>query len=989
MPIRFVALVAGSALPALAWAQASFVNWESPHVSPLCRTPDGARLLAVNTPDNRLEVFDLEAPLPVWLGSVAVGLDPVSARARDAGEVWVVNHLSDSVSVVDLAAMHVVATLPTLDEPADVVFAGEPPRAYVSCSQANVVQVFDPQTHALLETLDIVGEDPRALAVSSDGLTVYAAIFESGNDTTILGGGAVDPNVLTFPPNVVSHPAGPYGGQNPPPNSGRGFVPPLNTKNPPPPAVGLIVRKNAAGQWLDDNGGDWTALVSGVYASLSGRPAGWDLYDHDVAVIDTTTHAVSYIRHLMNLCMQIAVNPTSGAVTVIGTDAINQVRFEPVISGRFLRVNVAVVDPARPQAAAVADLNPHLDYSSSRVAPEIRELSLGDPRAIVWNAAGTVAFVAGMGSNNVIRIGSDGVRLPGSPIAVGAGPTGLQLDEARARLYVLNKFESSISVIGFTLAGFTELARIPLYDPSPAAIKTGRPHLYDTHANSGLGHIACASCHVDGRMDRLAWDLGDPGGEMTEIPEQNCNFGAGFPGIPLPPCEDFHPMKGPMLTQTLQDIIGKEPHHWRGDRRGLEEFAPAFVGLQGDDPLPDEERAAAMQEFEDFLATLHFPPNPFRNLDNTLPAALPLPGHFTTGQFGAAGQPLPGGNPNIGVLRYININLDRAVFKCATCHTLPTGMGSNRFITGPSSSQETPVGEQGELHHVVISVDGSSNPTFKVAQLRNLYERTGFDLTQQFNTAGFGYLHDGSIDSLARFLGEEAFTFTSDQQIADMVAFLLAFAGSGENPQSSPNNINRLPGPASQDTHAGVGWQITFDGSNNGDPAALQLLEQFLALAGEGEIGLVARARVKGETRGYAFTKDGLFQSDRSAQQTLGHDLRLAAAAGGEATFTVVPAGSAVRIGVDQDEDGFLDGDERDACSDPADASRTPDNAGPTGDANRDGRVDLLDYYRIFACFEGTAAGQLEPCRCHAQLDLTSGVDLRDFARFQADFTGS
>ena len=58
-------------------------------------------------------------------------------------------------------------------------------------------------------------------------------------------------------------------------------------------------------------------------------------------------------------------------------------------------------------------------------------------------------------------------------------------------------------------------------------------------------------------------------------------------------------MKGPMLTRTLQDIIGKEPHHWRGDRDGLESFGPAFLGLLGDD-VPRS--ASEMQAFEDFLA---------------------------------------------------------------------------------------------------------------------------------------------------------------------------------------------------------------------------------------------------------------------------------------------------------------------------------------------------------------------------------------------------
>jgi hypothetical protein len=41
-------------------------------------------------------------------------------------------------------------------------------------------------------------------------------------------------------------------------------------------------------------------------------------------------------------------------------------------------------------------------------------------------------------------------------------------------------------------------------------------------------------------------------------------------------------------------------------------------------------------------------------------------------------------------------------------------------------------------------------------------------------------------------------------------------------------------------------------------------------------------------------------------------------------TYTCVPPGSGQRIGVDRDGDGFWDGDERDAHSDPADPSSRP-----------------------------------------------------------------
>src|SRR6266481_3041836 len=101
--------------------------FESGQVRPLAQSPDGTRLFAVNTPDNRLEIFDVGVGTLTHVGSVPVGLEPIAVAARNNGEVWVVNHLSDSVSVVDVsspATAHVVRTLLVGDEPRDIVFAG-------------------------------------------------------------------------------------------------------------------------------------------------------------------------------------------------------------------------------------------------------------------------------------------------------------------------------------------------------------------------------------------------------------------------------------------------------------------------------------------------------------------------------------------------------------------------------------------------------------------------------------------------------------------------------------------------------------------------------------------------------------------------------------------------------------------------------------------------------------------------------------------------
>lgn len=966
-------------------AQSSFVNWENPPLHSAEMTPDGSRLLIANTADNRVEVFAVSAGGLASAGAIPVGLDPVTVRARTATEAWVVNHISDSISIVDLTTMRVVNTIDTADEPYDVVFAGTPQRAFVSCSQVNTIQVFDP-TNLVAPPTSIVldGEDPRGLAVSPDGSTVYVAIFESGNYSTILGGGAAVLSVISFPPNAVSDVTGPYAGVNPPPNDGAGFSPPQRPGNPAPPRVGLIVKKDAGGAWRDDNGTDWTSFVSGANASRSGRPVGWDLFDHDVAVIDANTLSVEYVPSLMNICMGIAVNPSTGVISVIGTDATNEIRYEPVLKGKFIRVNAAFIDPLSLNTTAIRDLNAHLDYSTASVDVVERNKSIGDPRAIVWKSDGSRGYVSGMGSNNVIVIDADGDRVGILPtIGVGEGPVGLALDEANNRLYVHNRFSGSVSAINLTTEAVA--SETYYYDPTPDAIRDGRRFVYNTHEHSGLGQIACGSCHVDARMDRLAWDLGDPAGTVDSLGSNNLGF--GLPGLAVgtttPAFEPFHPMKGPMTTQTLQDIIGHEPHHWRGDRTGIEAFAAAFVGLQGGDAQPS---ASELQAFESFLASVTYPPNPYRNFDNTLPTTVVLTGFTRTGRFGNAGQQLPNGNAQTGMTLYRNTTrrLDQGAAACVTCHTLPTGMGTDmRFNQGTGQYQAIAPGPLGERHLGMVSIDGSTNVSMKVPQLRNMHEKAGFDMTQTVNRAGFGYGHDGAIDSISRFVSELAFSVANDQEVANLVAFMLAFAGS-DLPAGSVSNPLIPPGPLSKDTHAAVGTQMTIldAGAISGDQETL--MASMLTQANANKVGLVARGRIAGLSRGFAYVGANTWQSDR-ADETISHAALLAtAAAGSELTFTVVPRGSQTRIGIDRDEDTFPDRTEIEACSDPADPASIPGGPGGglVGDLNGDLAVNLTDLATLLANFGRGSPVSL----ADGDIDGDDDVDLTDLALLLSNF---
>src|SRR5262249_48578589 len=154
-------------------------------------------------------------------------------------------------------------------------------------------------------------------------------------------------------------------------------------------------------------------------------------------------------------------------------DATNQVRFEPIVSGIFTRVEIARVAPAGPTTLGITDMNPHLTYQTPTIPQADRDRSIGDPRGIVWNAAGNKAYVTGMGSNCLIVLDANGARAGINPtIPVGEGPTGIVLDRAHSRLFVMDKFEAAISVVDVPTE--LETARVPFHDASTPAIKVGR-----------------------------------------------------------------------------------------------------------------------------------------------------------------------------------------------------------------------------------------------------------------------------------------------------------------------------------------------------------------------------------------------------------------------------------------------------------------------------------------------------------------------------------
>jgi hypothetical protein len=286
--------------------------------------------------------------------------------------------------------------------------------------------------------------------------------------------------------------------------------------------------------------------------------------------------------------------------------------------------------------------------------------------------------------------------------------------------------------------------------------------------------------------------------------------------------------------------------------------------------------------------------------------------------------------------------LDATALACVTCHTLPTGMGTDYRLQGGTLVPIAP-GPNGERHHMLVSVDGLTNISMKVPQLRNDYQKVGFDMTQPTNRAGFGLLHDGSVDSIERFVAEPVFSVASDQEVADLVAFILSFTGS-ELPQGTTNR--------GQHRASGRHEPGRSRRRRRRDDARRRPRSTTRSSSSDREhdrAGDAGRSDSSSRDPGRDPARLVLHRRRRvPVRPRLGtHRRRGTSGRGGtrsELTYAVVPRGSAARIGVDRDLDGCLDRDELDAGSDPADPSSHACGPGAT-----------------FCAGDGTGAA---PCPC-------------------------
>ncbi|HEX5010682.1 MAG TPA: hypothetical protein VFY71_09785 [Planctomycetota bacterium] len=865
--------------PVASTAVAPFPNFESGPVRPLLLTPDGKRLLALNTPDARLEVFSTGVdaqgmPHLQFLGAVFTGLEPVSIALSDSepNTAFVANQLSDTVTVVDLGRLAVRAVLHVGDEPQDVAVANG--HLLVTTARSaeggsltepgdftqNAVVVLDAAPPwGLVARTALPADRPRALVVA--GGTVYVAPQNSGNHTSCLD--ADQAVQLGLQQTDVD-----------------AFDPPFSV-NPT-----LLVPQFSSLAFLNQNFG-----VFGWEVPQTGRIVMDDefptlvpqLQDNDVLELDPGSGALrpGVAHGVGTTLLAMARNPSTGDLWVAGTDAHNRTRFEPNVRGAGFDNRITVVAPDL-QVKQIVSLAP--PQTSVMHAQPVALAFLSGP-------AGRFGYVATLGDDTVVVLDAM-TAVPVAELKVGAQPAGLAADDAHGLLYVLCRGDQTLRAYdaahGHAPIGRT--ARLS-YDPEPQAVTLGRRVLYaaDGTLGAGNGNMSCASCHVFGHADQLAWDLGDPQGGLGYSYQDLMTGTLGFDGskVALKTSIMTHPMKGPMVTQSLRGLGDgtATPLHWRGDRRFLQMFRGAFAGLLGGTGLSSKD----MQEFAAFVHTISFPPNPYEPKDRVYTGTAAL------------GRDLFGMNPLVPGKEYNNLIPGNVT--CIDCH-------QGNFSDGTDFT-----GSQ-----VTVNFDGE-NQMFNAAGLRGVYEKEFADLT------GFGTLHDGSLDDIEDFLhfvpattGQAAFPLLDEPEKQAVEDFVRAW-DTGVAPFVGAQWF------ASTATLPGLyDWLDLAEGQASAASHPLDLIGKGRLLTPHGSQAI-----------GLHFTwnadiSDWMYRSDIGSWSSRGPIVAAIATGVLQITFTCVPPGTGERLGVDRDEDGLLDGIEVAHLTNPA----SPDTDG-------DGYADGLE----------------------------------------------
>jgi DNA-binding beta-propeller fold protein YncE len=567
----------------------------SPQFRPIIES--GEFVYLANTPNSTIDVLGKKSNRIEH--QIAVGIEPVGLAIRpDGKELWVANHVSDSVSIIDIQAdspsrFLVLDTIQDFDpktkatrfdEPVGVVFADNH-KAYVSLSSENQIAVIDVHSREIINRLRIPAQDPRGLVVRNGCL--YVIPFESNNQTQLSGGKKqdIDGDLVTFDAwehsihnnNVLS----------------IGHVVDI-VKNPKVPDRDLFVFDVANDQLIETVSGLGT-LLYGIAADSQGT-----VYVAQTDARNDVNGRAGTKKHGLG---QLDNRPFLNRITKIENAGLKD--------GHNPKVSWFDLEPLPPD---------HPTYETAQATPFAVELSIDD-RWLYLTAAGSDAFsILDAKSGSLV-----------GRCQVGAVPQGISIEYRDAKpisAWVLNAAANSVSKIDIQDPTKPLLVHtIQLDDPTDSGVKKGRI-AFSTARASTTGTFSCASCHPDGHTDQLLWVLNTPivtGGNQimprSTMPVRGLRDTAPFhwDGIPGDPYGGIHSGSIRKGVEPNSDIRNPESTA----RHLIDGGLASTMARVGDTSKNDEGKPGLLsaQQRDDmakFLLNVPYPPAQRRAYDNRL-----------------------------------------------------------------------------------------------------------------------------------------------------------------------------------------------------------------------------------------------------------------------------------------------------------------------------------------------------------------------------------
>jgi hypothetical protein len=197
-------------------------------------------------------------------------------------------------------------------------------------------------------------------------------------------------------------------------------------------------------------------------------------------------------------------------------------------------------------------------------------------------------------------------------------------------------------------------------------------------------------------------------------------------------------------------------------------------------------------------------------------------------------------------------------------------------------------------HPEILPADFLGEPQpFKIPHLRNFYQKLNFNIAPGAGSiAGFGLTHDGAEPNLSSFLAIHRFRAAPIDPVNE-------------------TNLNALMQCFDTGMAPAVGYTLTLTSSNIDDPETERQWVLLETQVSSNNIDLIVKGTLDRAHHGLIY-RTGVYQylSDTTG---LGPFFRLQLAAkvrsGDTLSLMGVPPGSGLRMAVDRDLDGVLDGD--------------------------------------------------------------------------------